>query len=285
MNLIAALPLLVIFTVFSTSAEAQNPPNRQRALEASDATGRLVIIGGGSIPEDVWSAVLKDYEPKAARVCVLPFASELPDTFARAEARFRERGVLEIFQIPSRPSDEELKLLHRADVIWIPGGAQGRFMEAISQSLATAITERFQTGATIAGTSAGAAVASRLMIAGNATGERGENSAVPELARGLGLLPQALVDQHFTERRRLPRLLAAVLKHPELLGIGIDESTAAVISGQTLAVVGSGTVTILDARSAKLTRNGAEKVATRNLALHILGRGESFDFSARTAAR
>jgi cyanophycinase len=113
------------------------------------------------------------------------------------------------------------------------------------------IRARFAAGATIGGASAGAAAMSRTMIA-DETAPDGSSPAGPgATAGGLGLWPEAIVSPHFTERHRLNPLIAIVKGHPPLIGVGIDEGTAVFLSHDGCDVLGSGTVTIVDADGAR----------------------------------
>jgi cyanophycinase len=112
--------------------------------------------------------------------------------------------------------------------------------------LVESIRERYGQGAVVGGTSAGAAVMSKVMITG--TGEAKDGKIAPPLADGLGLWPGVIVDQHFVKRGREPRLRGAVAAHSELLGVGIDESTFVIVKGNAFEVGGTSTVLVLDAR-------------------------------------
>jgi cyanophycinase len=103
-----------------------------------------------------------------------------------------------------------------------------------------------------------------------------------QLAPGLGLLKDVIIDQHFSERGRIGRLLGAVAQNPRLVGIGVDEDTAIVCEGNDhFQVIGSGAVYVLDGRSLTYT-NVAEESADRTLSvfglkLHVLSQGDKFD--------
>jgi len=117
--------------------------------------------------------------------------------------------------------------------VWIAGGDQSRFMALYGGTgVQRELVRLYQRGGVIGGTSAGASVASRLMVAGEGEGE------------GLGLLDGVIVDQHFDTRRRLLRLLNALKNHPEQLGLGLDEGTGVVIQAGTLTVAGERTVSL-----------------------------------------
>lgn len=120
------------------------------------------------------------------------------------------------------------------------------------------------------------------MIAGGSSGES-PNRALVDMAMGLGIIPEVIVDQHFHNRNRMARLLSAISSHPERLGIGIDEDTCAVFHhhNEFIEVLGRGTVTIVDAQAMSYTNQGdvsAEApLALHNLRLHILGHGDRYN--------
>ena len=132
------------------------------------------------------------------------------------------------------------------------------------------IRQRVQLGEiSLGGTSAGAAVMGHHMIAGGSSGES-PNRALVDMAMGLGIIPEIIVDQHFHNRNRMSRLLSALSTHPERLGIGIDEDTCALFERDGLMrIVGKGTVTIVDGRDMSYT-NQADISATEPLSLHNL---------------
>ena len=100
-------------------------------------------------------------------------------------------------------------------------------------------------GAIVAGTSAGASILSSHMVAFGASGET-PKQRMAQMVAGFGLVPDLIIDQHFRQRDRIGRLLSLVAANPGLLGVGIDEDTAALISNQVLEVIGRHSVTIVD---------------------------------------
>jgi cyanophycinase len=147
-----------------------------------------------------------------------------------------------------------------------------------------AIRRRYMEGAIVGGTSAGAAVMSQVMIAGKS--DLGSLTAgdTPTYT-GLGLWPDVIVDQHFLKRGRFSRLTTAVLDRPKLIGVGIDESTAVVVTGRTFEVIGRSNVVVVDARKATMThaKNG-EPAAGANLTMHVLRAGMRFDLDRGVVA-
>jgi cyanophycinase len=145
-------------------------------------------------------------------------------------------------------------------------------------------------GAVIGGTSAGAAIMSAMMITGKEHLSRDTNNAYSfirggniETAEGLGFIHDAIVDQHFIRRKRHNRLLSLVLEHPGLLGIGIDEGTAIVVTPtRKFEVVGEGTVMVFDARRARnISTDKNQNLSAANITMHLLGAGDSFILDTR----
>jgi cyanophycinase len=136
------------------------------------------------------------------------------------------------------------------------------------------IRERYQAGSTVGGTSAGAAVLSGVMLTGDAD-LTVIQQANTKTADGLNLWPGSIVDQHFVKRQRFNRLLSAVLDRPTLVGIGVDESTAAILSQNTLEVVGQGNVVVIDGRTGKVL----PPQGVRDVKLHVLSNGMTFDLT------
>ena len=130
-------------------------------------------------------------------------------------------------------------------------------MKAIDGTgLAEVIRARYQAGAIVGGTSAGAAVISEAMITGDAD-LQSLTAQKTVIAKGLGLWPEVIVDQHFLKRQRDNRLISAVIDHPSLVGVGIDESTAVVVHGGSFDVIGESSVVVIDARDATVEPSSA----------------------------
>jgi cyanophycinase len=172
------------------------------------------------------------------------------------------------------------KAIAKAAFIWMPGGDQKRLLDALDTAkLVPVIAERFHAGAVVGGTSAGAAVLSKLMILG---GEKADLKSVraggTETTDGLGLTVEMVLDQHFVKRQRFTRLLSCVIDHPDTVGVGIDEQTAVIIKGQSLEVIGENSVLIIDPRGSKCTpRKPGELHDATGLKLHVLTRGGKYD--------
>ena len=147
------------------------------------------------------------------------------------------------------------------------------------------IRELYERGAVIGGTSAGAAIMSKVMLTGEELINRDSTKSFStimkgnvEAIEGLGFLSKVIIDQHFVKRKRLNRLISVLLEHPDLPAIGIDESTAIQVDPDGSAeVMGEGSVVVLDARKANdIAANARGNFRGRNVALHLYTPGERF---------
>lgn len=228
---------------------------------------------------------------KKARIVVIPTASNLPDTGDRYIEIFNKIGVNEVVSLPINERSEAerqdyLDRLDQATGIFITGGNQLRLSTILGGTeVAQKIRRLNAIGVHVAGTSAGAAVMPEHMIAGGATGSIPSGDGV-NLAPGLGLINALLIDQHFSQRDRLGRLLTAISYNPFMLGIGIDEDTAIFIDPEhSFEVVGSGAVTVIDpinlSYSSMSKASKREALSMLDLKLHILSKGCTFDIDNR----
>jgi cyanophycinase len=248
-----------------------------------------VIAGGGALPEEVAKRTLELAGGKAAKVLTVPLASELPDAAEKAVEFWRKHGAESVTALDVSDPKAAVAAVRAADLIWFGGGDQNRLMARLKGTgVPEAVRERYAAGAVVGGTSAGAAAMSRRMITGDADNER-VAAGDTKTAEGLALWPEAIVDQHFLRRGRFNRLLSAVLDAPDLVGVGIDESTAAVVTdgGRTVQAVGKGGVLIIDARKTRPPDSKAGEPSSTGAgagaSLHLLRPGQRFDLSRGVA--
>lgn len=223
---------LVALLLASLPLAAADPPK-----------GTLVIVGGGKLPAAVRDEfVARAGGPGKAKVVVIPTASAAADDAKEHDGFLKQwkdakadATLLHTRDTKAADAAEFVKPLADATGIWFSGGDQSKLTTAYAGTrVLAAITKRYADGAVVGGTSAGAAVMSGVMITG------GTDEATT--ADGFGLLPGTVVDQHFTQRKREKRLAGVLVKHPKAVGVGIDESTAVVVSGGTATVFGDGKV-------------------------------------------
>lgn len=238
--------------------------------------GALIVIGGGRTPKEAVARAVELAGGQEAVVAILPHASQRVERGVGSAEMFREAGVAEALVLDDLTAPTSRTDLRRASLVWMPGGSQRRLMEAVEAAdLTELLRERHRSGVVFGGTSAGAAVQSKLMITGKAELETVVARGT-ELVSGLGLWPEVIVDQHALKRRRLQRLLSAVLDHPEKVGVAIDEGTAVVVEDERLEVLGASNVVVLDARRARVaeTKEGAPHAA-QGVTLHLLRAGDA----------
>jgi len=276
---------LLFVTTFNVSSIAGDHPR-----------GYLVAIGGGEVSSSLVERIVGLAGGPNGKLLIVPVASSNQLESAQYHAaEFRSHGAAEVgFALFTRESaDDDTTRSKFAGVtcVFFSGGDQSRITEALlGTSLLKRIKEIYESGGVIAGTSAGAAALSRVMITGNEL--RNTDAERPfrsirkgniETTEGLGFLVDAIVDQHFVARRRHNRLISLVLEHPDLLGIGIDESTAIIFKPDgTFDVEGENTVVIYDA--VKATHAAVDEkgnLAATSIAMHVLRSGQRFDRGTR----
>ena len=241
--------------------------------------GHLLVIGGA---EDKYNErrILKKFLELAggekAEVLIEPVASDFPEFAADVYTQaFRNLGVANprVLRATSRQDIVQVdldKLVDGITGVFLTGGDQMRLVSLLG---GTKLADRLrkmvrETHIVLAGSSAGAAAMSTSMIV------RGEPSSHPhknavKLSPGLGFLKNIIIDQHFSERGRISRLITAVSYNPYNLGVGIDENTAIVLDGNgVLEVFGQGSATIID--GSQITFNEIAEVSD-NEAFSICG--------------
>ena len=239
--------------------------------------GILVAAGGGTTTVEIVDKTVELAGGKSAIVAIVAEAN--PENGPGSLAMWRRADVAKVTLIDAQQPALSEQTLNEANLIWISGGLQGVFMNRVRESgLEDVIRRRFRDGAIVAGTSAGAAVMSKVMIGGRSDLESLKAGTAPYLMDGLGLWPDVIVDQHFLQKGRFNRLALATIDFPHLIGIGIDEETAVIVRGNEAEVIGENNVTVVDGRKAsreQLTKG--EAVASRNLTVHVLRAGMKFN--------
>lgn len=246
---------------------------------APAARGSLVLLGGAtSVDGRAFTSFLELCNAfTGGRVVGLTVASATPGESASFwRATFRRAGASRVeipeFDRRSPAVDEAVaSMLREADGIFLGGGDQVMLVTTLSGTRsAQAIKERYREGGVVCGTSAGAAALSTLTMAGGEIDLEG-NLVAQYIGPGLGLLGyDAIIDTHFSQRRRLQRLFFVVAGNTELLGIGIDEDTALIVRGDVGEVVGAGGVTFVDGRDTVRFDNADDLEAGRQLTLSHL---------------
>ncbi len=260
--------------------------------------GWIIPIGGAEEKENSPEILRRFVDLCAADgdvdIVIIPTASQMADTGARYERIFAELGVKNVtaMDFDTRRDCEEsgrLERLKSATGVFFTGGNQLRLSTILGgTSVAKSLRQMNAAGVHIAGTSAGAAFISEHMIAFGEEGASPVAGAV-RLAPGLGLTNRFIIDQHFRQRDRLGRLLAALAFNPFAIGLGLDEDTAAFIGpDNTLDAAGSGSITVVDASGIEFssmdTAAEGEPVCMLGIAIHILTAGAKYNLHTRKAS-
>jgi cyanophycinase len=256
--------------------------------------GALVIIGGAEEKTNE-SEILKRFVSLAggssARIAVIAVASEYPGEVAAAYVDvFTRLGAENVRKlgISNRGHANNLyavEAIEKATGVFFTGGNQTRITSLLGGTkLDRVLHRRHEEGLVLAGTSAGAAMMSSVMIIGGLT-ENFFRVGIVELSAGMEFITGVLIDQHFEQRGRLRRLLSAVAQHPHDIGLGIDENTAAVVTDGMLEVIGENTVTVIDAADLSFTNlpnlDENDILTLCGVKIHILARGYRFDLRNR----
>ncbi|NGP77465.1 cyanophycinase [Balneolaceae bacterium YR4-1] len=287
MKKVFGLLLIGIFLVLNyTGNGGQDEP---ASLDSSKAKGKLFIIGGGSRSDTLKDIMISESNlASGGYAVVLPMSSSNQDTAAYyGILQFSERDYPAsafTFGAGDQVTPARLDSLRNAALIYIPGGVQSRFMDVINKNpeIERAVKDAYRNGALVAGTSAGAAIMSKIMITGDQKKYPEYTPTYYHLEKdnmiteeGMGLLTGAIVDQHFVKRGRNNRLLTAVMEYPDHIGIGIDESTAIVVDGNKIKVVGESQVLVYRNNSGSaITKEG--KLGARDIGLDIYLPGDTF---------
>jgi cyanophycinase len=259
----------------------------------SAARGPILAIGGA---EDkfrdkvILSRFVELSGGRDARLTIVPTASSIEAAGERYKAIFLGLGVdsADVAVISDRQDandDRVASLLNDATGIFLTGGNQMRLSTILGGTRAMeCILGRNEQGAAIAGTSAGASILSSHMVAFGSSGES-PKQRMAQMVAGFGLIPGVIIDQHFRQRDRIGRLLMMVATNPSLLGVGIDEDTAAIFtSAGDLEVVGRQSVTVVDGSdmySDVYRVKGHGGITISGAVLHVLTTGNTFSLSSR----
>jgi cyanophycinase len=213
--------------------------------------GALVIAGGGGMPAEATKRFIDLAGGPDALIVILPTANPNPSSDAGVNL-LRRGGAKNIKVLPERElkdveDPKNLEILRQAGGIWFGGGRQWRFVDAYENTKAhEAFRDLLRRGGVIGGSSAGATIQGEYLCRGSPLNNT--DMTCEGYERGLGFLPGVAIDQHFAQRKRFNDMAALVKTYPQLLGIGIDESTAIIVQGSVAEVMGRGEVHFYDRR-------------------------------------
>jgi cyanophycinase len=273
-------------------------PKGETAVEKrrNGREGHLLVIGGAEDPDEDGMRILPHLVEmaggKKARIVVCSSPSESPRDKVEVYGKLFEKiGVAEVYGAPimdrneaDRP--ENLEAVERATAVFFTGGDQLRLTALLAGTdFAEKIRERlFGDGLIVAGTSAGAAAMSSVMVIGGKSEGTVRREDV-DLAPGLGYWRDTVVDTHFNQRGRVSRLLTIFAHNPQVLGIGIDENTAIdLVPGEGFTVIGEGAVMVFNGRvthSSAPQSSGDQTLSLTDSLVHVLADGYGFNLRTK----
>jgi len=272
----------------------ERPMRRGRA--GATHKGTLVIIGGHEDrtgEKKILRAVAERLGDDGKIVVCTVASSEPESLWEEYEAAFRAIGVPHVFRLELETREEAsstraMRILEGATGVFFTGGDQLKITSQLGDTPVYSRTQEiFENGGVIAGTSAGASAMSETMLVANNGDASYRIKSALLMAPGLGLAPDMLIDQHFSQRGRMARLIGAVSQNPRVLGVGIDEDTAVIVEhNRRFQVLGTGAVYIVDGSSTTYSNIGDEDtdrtLSSFGLTVHMLSQGDRFDLSTRT---
>lgn len=266
----------------------------------AETKGYLFIIGGGDRPESMMRRFVElAGHFGSGKIVIFPMASSVPaERGPELVAEFKSLGAREAeYHILTREQalkEDSAKILDNVGGVYFSGGVQSRQMDVLRNTpIHRKLLDLYEKGCVIGGHSAGAAVMSEVMITGDERKkvEQGHEFETIEAGNiitveGFGFLKTAIIDQHFATRKRHNRLISLVAEKPQLLGIGIDESTAIIVRpGDVFDVVGEKNVVIYDGSKAEIRIAPSMAIGFTGMTMDVLLPGDKFDLKARKAVR
>ncbi|HYB94646.1 MAG TPA: cyanophycinase [Vicinamibacterales bacterium] len=265
-------------------------------VERRRPTHGTVILIGGSEDKEGARLILTEVVRRAGGgpLVVATLASEVPDAqWERYHRVFRDLGVTALRHLAVQDREELVDadpsaILDDAAAVFFTGGDQVKIATKLGGTpLFDKLRDRFKRGMLIAGTSAGASAMGEAMLVARGLEEPTHKvDGAFYMTRGLGLVAELIIDQHFAQRARIERLIGAIAENPGVLGIGIDEDTGVVLEpDRRFTVMGRGAVYVADGYGITHT-NVSEKSRGQTLSLfdvrlHVLNHGTGFDLGSR----
>jgi cyanophycinase len=248
------LKLILAAALLVTSICAQAP-------EYGPSKGTLVIQGGGSAEG---TGIVETFIIKAgglgAKIVVVPTAggNKNPDGSIRVYkeeqvlASWKKRGLTNVWMLHTHDSkvadtEEFAKILRNANGVWFDGGRQWNVVDSYANTLTFREFHKvLERGGVIGGSSAGATIQGDYLVRGAIAGSEIVMTPEPEHEHGFAFLRKVAIDQHINTRNRWDDIIPVIKKYPNLLGIGLSEGTAIVVTGDRFEVIGKWKVAIHD---------------------------------------
>lgn len=263
-------------------------------IYCSQTKGKLVIVGGVQTTE-----IVKKYVELAggsnAKIIVIPNAGSDPVYWSEVQVKeFNDLGAQAQYLLFTKETADDKSNLDKMDwanAVFFLGGDQSVLThDMLGTKLLQKVFDIYNNGGVVGGSSAGAAVMSEVMITGNELVNKDSSASFVtiergnvEVKKGFGFLKNVIVDQHFLKRKRHNRTISALIEHPDLFGISIDESTAIIVyPDETFEVIGSNQVLVYDPTNGKNIREDKNgNLGITDMKLQVLISGDKFDMKTK----
>ena len=285
--------LLMLFLLLPTIVFSQTPITIQHSdLRHGPENGSLILIGGGKITPEIW-AKFTELAGGVEKANIVVITAALGDSAAlnsgSVELLKKETNISRVTFLHTKDlvianSKEFVSVLKKATGVFFVGGRQWRIADSYLNTLThQAFFEVLNRGGVIAGTSAGASIQGSLLWRGDTSGAQ---VLIGDHTQGLGFLRNSVIDQHLLTRNRMFDLIEIIKSNPQLIGVGLDESTAVWIRRDTLEVIGKSYVAIYDystiiGNELKHTVNKDENYSASNGPFFFLHQGQRYDLGTR----
>ncbi|MEZ4902047.1 MAG: cyanophycinase [Spirosomataceae bacterium] len=278
--------LLFVFLLTTSLVFSQTPitTSASSSTKHGPEKGTLLIIGGGNIPPEIWSkfVTLAGGKEKAKLVVVSAAAGDSEALSPSHVALVKKQtGVdkvtlLHTKNLKEANSEAFIAPLKEATGVFFVGGRQWRIADSYLNTLThRAFQEVLEKGGVIAGTSAGASIQGSFLWRGDT---RGPQILVGDHTQGFSFLKNSAIDQHLLRRNRQFDLIEFIKQSPDLIGLGLDESTAVLVQKDTLEVMGKSYVAIYDYNT---IMGQTDKHTSSSNPFFFLSNGQKYDLSSR----
>lgn len=284
---IALTSFIISILVFQSGLYSQIAHDRNNS--SGYPNGTLIIIGGGPVGLEIIDEFKKNAGDDSARIVVIPTAMEdnqlqNDSDFSQIKKRFEDNGFKNVMILHTRDSsmanDEKfIEPLKTATGIFFEGGRQWRIADGFLNTKAhREMFKLLDRGGVIAGTSAGATIQGSYLARGDT---KNNQIMMGDHEVGLGFLKNVAIDQHVLARNRQFDMFEILKKHPELLGIGIDESTAMVVKGDVFEVIGKSYVVIFDKSFWSREGSDLKNLPEKDALFYFLRSGDRYNIKER----
>ncbi|NPD47079.1 cyanophycinase [Lentimicrobium sp. L6] len=275
--MIAFIVLVLVFSNLQSQNSHENigPKN-----------GTLVIVGGAMRSDSIINRFIELAGGIDAHIVFIPTASGMKsyDENYGFAGTLRNRGANNITVLHTNDkaianSDSFVEPLRKAKAVWFGGGRQWRLVDSYKNTLTEKlIVEVLERGGVVGGSSAGATIQGSYLVRGDT---KNNQIMMGDHQEGFGLLKDVAIDQHVLARNRQFDMFEILKKHPELLGIGIDENTAIIVQGNTFEVIGENYVLVYDGGFWSREGSGLKNLPEKSKLFYFLRNGDKYDLSER----